>query len=93
MHIASQNPPSIKTCQTCTGELVQMPVTLPNLLPLSAEGQTSQMTMFIFAELRASCYELNFRLVFAHHHSPEEMIKGQSRSYIKKKKIEIDIVF
>lgn len=86
MHIASQNPPSIKTCQTYTGELVQMPVTLSSLLPWSAEGKTSQMTTFMCSELRASCYELNFRLVFASHHTPEEMIKGQFRSYIKKKK-------
>lgn len=78
MHIASQNPPSIKTCQTYTGELVQVPVTLTNLLPLSSEGKTSSM--------RASCYELNFRLVFANHHTPEEMIKGQSRSLHKEKK-------
>lgn len=50
------------------------------------------MTIFIFSESRASCYELNFRFVFAYHHTPEEMIKGQSRTYIKKKK-KIDILF
>lgn len=45
--------------------------------------------MTLFSESRAFCYKLNFRLVFANHHTPEEMIKGQSRSYIKKKKIAI----
>lgn len=89
MHIASQNPPSIKACQTYTGELVQMPEHWPTFCPLSSEGKTTQMTTFVFSESRASCYEFNFRLVFANHHTPEEIIKGQSRSYIKKKKIDI----